>query len=410
GDSEAGTSSGFLSSAEPSAKAARARAALPLSSSSSSPHPLPEGWLDEELDVAAPAAPATAEPQAKPPKSKKSVRREHATKGKGAGASTLAAAAPVKQAPPKKPSPTKAVAGRGGWIRTKVGGNASVPRASASQDDDNGLAAALDAREGSVSQNILAIGVPEERRVVGAAAGAGATAEMDEDGDDGDEDEDMFLTGIGGTTVDSQEFKADDFSQIRKGCSQEKNEFDRLLDDEIAGAAATGQDREGPKQGTGDGGEELPPASNGGGASTSSKRKRMRVSSQAAEGAGGGSGGGAAGRKGASGSRTPGAYMGASASLSSSKKRALPRSLGVTNQREPNVFDMNSDDESSDGGGGVVSRPTMSQQSDRRRASKKSTGANRGKGKNKAKTPNPADSLGLPPRVAAAACEKKVRE
>ncbi|CAM9398603.1 unnamed protein product [Ectocarpus sp. 4 AP-2014] len=395
GDNEAGTSSGFLSSAEPSAKAARARDALPLSSSSSL-HPLPEGWLDEELDVAAPAAPATGEPQAKPPKSRKSVRREHATKGKGAGASTLAAAAPVKQVPPEKTSPTKAVAGRGGWIRTK--------------DDDTGLAAAFGPREGSVLQSIFAIGVPEERREVGAAAGAGATAEMDEDGDDEDEDGDMFLTGIGGTTVDSQEFKADDFSQIRKGCSQEKNEFDRLLDDEIAGAASTGQGREGPKQDTGDGGEELPPASNGGGAATSGKRKRMRVSSHVAEGEGGGSSGGAAGRKGASGSRTPGAYMGASASLSSSKKRALPRSLGVTNQREPNVFDMNSGDDSSDGGGGVVGRPTMSQQSDRRRASKKSTGANRAKGKNKAKAPNPADNVGPPRRVAAAACEEKVGE
>ncbi|CAN0177043.1 unnamed protein product [Ectocarpus sp. 12 AP-2014] len=136
----------------------------------------------------------------------------------------------------------------------------------------------------------------------------------------------------------------------------------------------------------------------------------MRVSSHVAEGEGGGSSGGASGRKGASGSRTPGAYMGASASLSSSKKRALPRSLGVTNLREPNVFDMNSDDESSDGGGGVVGRPTTSQQSDRRRASKKSTGANRGKGKNKAKVPNPADDLGPPRRVAAVACEEKVRQ
>ncbi|CAM9503688.1 unnamed protein product, partial [Ectocarpus sp. 13 AM-2016] len=395
GDKEAGASSGFLSSAEPSAKAARARAALPLSSSSS-PHPLPEGWLDEELDVAAAAAPATGEPQAKPPKCRKSERREHATKGKGADASTLAAAAPVKQVPPKKTSPTKAVAGRGGWIRTK--------------DDDTGLAAALDGREGSVSQNIFAIGVPEERRVVGAAAGASATAEMDEDGDDEDEDGDMFLTGIVGTTVDSQEFKADDFSQIRKGCSQEKNEFDRLLDDEIAGAVSTGQGRERPKQGTGDGGEELPQASNGGGTATSGKRKRMRVSSHVAEGEGGGSSGGASGRKGASGSRTPGAYMGASASLSSSKKRALPRSLVVTDQREPNVFDMNSDDEGSDGGGGVVGRPTTSQQSDRRRASKKSTGANRGKGKNKAKAPNPADDPWPTRRVGAAACEEKVRQ
>lgn len=321
GDNEAGTSSGFLSSAEPSAKAARARAALPLSSSS--PHPLPEGWLDEEPNDVAP--PATGEPQAKPPKSK-SVRREHATKGKkGAGASALATAAPVKQALPKKPSPAKAVAGRGGWIRTKVGGNAPLPRASAAHDDDK-LAAALDSQEGSVSQNIFAIGVPEERRVVGAAAGAGATADMDEDEEE-DDDGDIMTPdgGIGGTAVNSQEFKADDFSQIRKGCSQEKNEFDRLLDDEIAGAAATRRGREGPKQGARDGGEELPPASNGGRAATSGKRKRMRVSSQVAEGEGGGSGGGAAGRKGASGSRTPSAYMGASASISSSKKRALPR-------------------------------------------------------------------------------------
>lgn len=344
-----GGSSGFLSSAEPSAKAARARAATSMSS----PHPVPRGWLDDQLKAAGAELAGGAKAALRT-----SARRQHESKGNGGGASMHESAAPVvqtlpkkAQALPKKPSPAKAAAGSGGWIRTKgspsKGRHAQQARDVAAEDQRAG---APDTQEGSVAQSILAIGVPHERRVVdpphprptdtirGGAGGAGAAAAAADDDDveeeeDEDEETEMSAVGIIQGTVNSQELKPNEFSQIRKGCSQQDHDFERMMDAEIAAAAASQQNAECAGERGGDETEGFaspaPGGRYGGGDVVSSKRKKMRSSAHAAAAAGGGgtaeaSRGGGPGN-GVTGSRTPGAYMRLSSKRSAKNRKSVPR-------------------------------------------------------------------------------------
>ncbi|CAM9417391.1 unnamed protein product, partial [Scytosiphon promiscuus] len=302
-----GSSSGFLSSAAPSAKASRARAA----SSLSSPQRVPQGWLDDQLDAAAAAAAPTEGASATPPNR---VRRQHTTKGNGGSAPTHAGAAPVARALPKKPSPAKtAVAVSGGWIRTK--GSPSKARHPRTAVAEGERAGAPDTQEGSVAQSILAIGVPLERRVAAPPR---------------PRSRDAIAVGVVRGTVNSQELRPNEFSQIRKGCSQQDYDFERMMDAEIAAAAASGQDCEHAGEGGGYETDELPSPPhrrrNGGGDVVTSERKKMRSSAHALA-VGGGSGSsirasrGSGSGKGAIGSRTPGAYMRRPPIKSSTKKR-----------------------------------------------------------------------------------------
>eukprot|EP00903_Cladosiphon_okamuranus_P007681 g7445.t1 len=381
-----GTSSGgFLSSAEPSAKAARAPAA-----SSLSPHPLPSGWLDEKPTADRAAAAEGAQAQERP---RMKMRAQPAPPGQRA--STATTIADEGAAVPKKPSPAKAAADGAGWIRTRgspsKGKGKKAPAAAAGgagaagDEEADEQATALDTQDDSVSQSILAIGVPHERRVLeqagsrpspagGIAAAASVADQGEEEGEDDEEEEDMLAAvGATGGTVNSQELRADEFSQIRKGCSQEQHDFNRLLDDVIAGAAAengeadqlSGALDEGSplqaepgSQGRGGGGSGgSGDAGRGGGGGKQKKMKKIgRLA--AADGGGGGDGakrprGGGAGRTGAAGSRTPGAYVGGVGAKSSTKKRAAPSQQDNAKDRTQSVFDFPSDDDGSDGGDGA---------------------------------------------------------
>lgn len=333
---DGGKSSGFLSSAEPLAKATGARTAMSLSS----PQQVPPGWLDDQLNAAAAGVAQTEGARAAP---SDSARRQHAAQGNGGGrASTHAGAAPVAQPLPKKPSPGKAVAGSGGWIRTK--GSPSKGKHAQTAVAEDRSAGAPDTQEGSVAQSIFAIGVPKERRVVasprrpplkrtipGDDGACAVAAHNDGDQEDEDEDEDTEMSVVGGIiqgTVHSQELRPNEFSQIRKGCSQQDHDFERMMDAEIAAAAAAASGQQQEDFG-GDETEELasPPRCSryDGGDVVSSTRKKMKSSAcVGAAGRGGGSAkrtrGGGAG-EGAIGSRTPGTYVRRPSSKSSNKKR-----------------------------------------------------------------------------------------
>ena len=351
-DVDGTTSSGFLSSAEPSAKAARAPAA-----SSLSPHPLPAGWLDDPPNADRAAATEGAQTQARP---------KQGAQPAGNRASTTAAAADerasVPETLPKKPSPAKAATDSAGWIRTKSspskGKGRRAPPVSAAgaeaagDEEDEEHATAPDTQEGSVSQSFLAIGVPHERRVLEpprsrptAAGGAAATtagADQGQDEDEEDEEEnEMLAAAATGGTVNSQELRADELSQMKRECSQDNHSFNRMMDGYITGAMAeiggpdplTGAPDEGSPPQTeprSQGGDDGGSGDSGGGG----KRKKMKASGTVAAADGGGVDGvgsaktprgGAAGRKGTGGSRTPGAYVVGLGAKSSSKKRAAPR-------------------------------------------------------------------------------------
>eukprot|EP00752_Nemacystus_decipiens_P016548 g14790.t1 len=386
-----GTSSGFLSSAEPSARAARAPAATSLS-----PHPLPPGWLDDQPNADRATSTEGGQAQARPTAS--AQRDDNRASTAPVPAANKGAATPVPRTLSKRPSPAKAATDVAGWIRTRSSppkgkGRKAPPVAAAGadaaeNDKDGELATAPDTAEGSVSQSILAIGVPDERRVLEpprsrptAAGGAATTVAGVDQGEDEDKEDDeveMLAAATTGGTVNSQDLRAHDFSQLGKGCSQDKDEFNRLMDEVLAGAAAESgaagalpdaldeASRPRPESGSqgGYGGGSGDTGRGGGGG----KRKKMKASGNVATGGGGTAKtprGGAMGRKGAGGSRTPGAYMGGLAVKSSTKKRAAPSPTDSADQGAQSVFDFPSDDDDSDGDGGVGGRPSTT----RKRAS-----------------------------------------
>lgn len=349
---DGGTGSGFLSSAEPASKAAKARA---TASFLSSPHPLPRGWLDDQLNAA--GAAVTDGAKAEPQKLQRVQQQQQQPSARKPRKTANGGTAMVAEALPQRKLLNKVVvAGPGGWIRTKCspskGGNAPLPAAAAAASAAGGgvdeYAPTLGAQQRSISQSILAIGVPHERRVVeppqsrptrAAVPVAGDHSDSDQEEDE-DEDGENPVGGVVGGTVNSQELRAKEFSQIRKGCSQEKDEFERMMDAAIAGAAeGTETDVQSGALGRGssqqsehksqdvDGGCGSRESGRGGGDGIHVKRKKMRASAQAA--AGGGAEetprGGGVGRKGATISRTPGAYIGGAGTKSTIKKRAVPR-------------------------------------------------------------------------------------
>lgn len=416
-----GTTTSFLSSAEASVRAPAGGVSKTLSSPQSSP----PGWLHEQVIAATAVAGVAAAPAVV--SRQVGVRgrvgeRRHASKGKGrraAGATggarkkdgavrAAAAATEGSRQEPKRPSPAKAVPGPGGWIQAKSSKGGSAPavaggggrsgRAHAAAPDDEHDVDDSETQDASVSQNILAIGVPQERRVRGpppplplpmtmpmptplntspadaAVDTAGAAQNVREDGgsQSGEEEEEEWLGTPAGirAALNTQDITPDDFSQIRKDCSQGKKEVDRLLEQALAGVS--GIEDEGGSSGGGGGGgkypssqldpppldrskvengaasgrqEGSPPAglrsqapdggSGGHGhASVSGKRKKMTASVPTVQrckrevpgGVGGGGGrGDGAGAGGAARSRTPGAYVGGSGSKSSAKKRQFSR-------------------------------------------------------------------------------------
>lgn len=377
-----GTSVGFLSSAEPSATAVGA-----FARSLSSPQPLPSGWLDDQLTAAAAkTAPSATARQAgvedeEGGRERKGKRRlpagAHATNENTAVNRPVASkpvAAPVTQVR-KKPSPGKVVPGPGGWIQTKSssfkggdayaaasggGGGARANALDCEQDDDN-----LGTQRGLASQNILAIGVPQERRVRGPHLQQPRVADDPEQQNQWaqsrqEEHEEVETPAGMSPALNTQDINPDDFSQIQKDCSQDRRELECLLDQAIAEGQHGGGTKErgngkvplspscpfpldgnGGESGTNAGLGGVAPSvhsdsqsldgdgGGGGGGSggrglgaTPGKRKKMRASVAAAAGGEGMPGSGTA-RRGAA-SRTPGAYLGGSGSKLSAKKRTMP--------------------------------------------------------------------------------------
>ena len=378
-----GDSVGFLSSADPPAKADDA-----VTSAPSSPQPLPRGWLDKEL--------AAAAAHSSPPSRARRARVEDGERGRERNEDTrqpppdAAAAAANKQtsvidltaAPnpivtpvtkaPKIPSSIKAVPGPGGWIQTKVSQSrgGKVPAAGAGRGGGGCARATADSQERSLSQNILAIGVPEDRCVsVRRSRPARAAGADDEDRDPQDcglsqfreeEDDDGGTPAGMVLSLNTQDINPNDFSQIQKDCSQDRKEVERLLDQAIAegqclesagnadanesmsscpppvGAERIGTNAvPGTRGGLSHAGPANQDADRGGGGSVEAgwhgrnalpaakKRKSMKTSVGAVA-RGADAIGGPEERRGRGGavSRTPGMHMGGSASKLSAKKKA----------------------------------------------------------------------------------------
>lgn len=392
-----GESVGFLSSAEPPAKTAGAGT---VASDLSSSQPLPRGWLDEQLAAAAAhtspqlsrARRARAEDEEGTRERNMDTRRSPSDEGAAVVAKKKNAAAHTATTNPivapatkafKKPSPTKAVPGPGGWIQTKVSRSTNGVASAATAGRGGGCSRTVaDSQEGLFSQNILAVGVPRDRCVpVPRPPPARVAAAADDD----DENRDLREDGLsqfreevdeeGGTpagmalSLNTQDINPTDFSQIQKDCSQDRKEVERLLDEAIAegqclegagnadaagslssspppNSVPVGAERDGANAGPGmrggssraglasrdaDGGDG---GGDGGGIEAAwrgrntppaaSKRKSMKASVAAVAG-GEDAIGGAEDRRGRGAvSRTPGMHMGGSGSKSSAKKKKVP--------------------------------------------------------------------------------------
>lgn len=167
-------SSGFLSSAEPPARGRSWAARERRAPSTSSSEPVPSGWFERQLaapDQETPTHPGhgTVEPEA----ARVAASRSNGGAGAGPSASPTKAAkdgasVPGKGTPVVSPpsagafgrkSPAKPTAGPDGWIQTRGSRDEGI---AASAADQGGRESSTGGE--SSSQDILALGVPPERR------------------------------------------------------------------------------------------------------------------------------------------------------------------------------------------------------------------------------------------------------
>lgn len=279
----------------------------------------------------------------------------------------------------RRPSPAKDKAGQGDWIQTKSSSSRDGAVAALNGVKNRGRGAddckrgesgnRVETQDATVSQNILAVGVPHGLRVSDPTRDAsdGIGEEVDgssqlypDEGTRKDEgDQDVETTDAILSAVNTQDINASNASQIRKKCSQNEKDIERMLLENITtndfydGGEASGgsPDEETPssqlsldstrkakaqdstaalrdglsgsrpvRQGSdrGDGGD------GGGDGFKGGKRKTVRPASPAAALRHGGNLDRSSARKGAA-SRTPGACLGASTSKSNAKKRNARR-------------------------------------------------------------------------------------
>lgn len=247
-----GISEGFLSSVEQSARAA-VQSSLPLQR-------FPNKCLDQ-LNLAADKATSSMSSRPVEAKGGKGHKKNGRQKAIRAGTVTKeksAAVTPAMKAP-KIPSPAKVVPGLGDWIETKNrssfrGGSATAGGAGRVLNDHRGIGS-LESQESSISQNILAIGVPQEREVYGPPPNVSRTAPDPRQGDDSwshsqslsqlkESQETRMPAGLA-PVLNTQDINPDDCSQIEKNCSQDRREMDRILDEAIAGGLSEGAVGEG---------------------------------------------------------------------------------------------------------------------------------------------------------------------